>query len=145
VPQARLQPHSSQKVYLASEKRLETILDVEASEGANAGCGIELDEQADVSGRALLAAGKRAEERERGHAKRAQLRVVGGQDSNDVIADCGREKITFTRGRAYKKNDRCFVEQKNGSIVRQLVGYDRCEDEVAYGQLGELYRALNST
>ncbi len=37
---------------------------------------------------------------------------------------------------------RCFVEQKNGSIVRQLVGYDRFEGEAAYRQLAELYRAV---
>jgi len=37
---------------------------------------------------------------------------------------------------------RCFVEQKNGSIVRQLVGYDRFEGEAAYRQLSELYRAV---
>lgn len=37
---------------------------------------------------------------------------------------------------------RCFVEQKNGSIVRQLVGYDRLEGEAAYRQLSELYRAV---
>ena len=46
-----------------------------------------------------------------------------------------RERITFTRGRAYKKNDQCYVEQKNGSIVRALVGYDRFEGESAYRQL----------
>ena len=34
------------------------------------------------------------------------------------------------------------MEQKNGSIVRQIVGYDRFEGEVAYPQLAELYRAL---
>jgi len=34
------------------------------------------------------------------------------------------------------------VEQKNGSIVRQLVGYDRFEGEAAYRQLSELYRAV---
>jgi len=62
--------------------------------------------------------------------------------NNGVISYCEREKITFTRGRAYKKNDQCFVEQKNGSIVRQIVGYDRYEGEVAYRQLAELYRAL---
>jgi hypothetical protein len=42
-----------------------------------------------------------------------------------VIAYCEREKISFTRGRPYLKNDQCFVEQKNGAIVRQVVGYDR--------------------
>jgi hypothetical protein len=60
----------------------------------------------------------------------------------ELLAYCEREKITFTRGRAYKKNDQCFVEQKNGVVVRQLVGYDRFEGEKAYFQLRELYRAV---
>jgi hypothetical protein len=62
--------------------------------------------------------------------------------NRELLDYCGREAITFTRGRAYKKNDQCFVEQKNGSIVRQIVGYDRFEGEAAYQQLAELYRAL---
>ncbi|MDP6419746.1 MAG: transposase, partial [SAR202 cluster bacterium] len=33
----------------------------------------------------------------------------------EVIGYCEQEQITFTRGRAYKKNDQCYVEQKNGS------------------------------
>jgi hypothetical protein len=60
----------------------------------------------------------------------------------DLLDYCEREKITFTRGRAYKKNDQCYVEQKNGVVVRQLVGYDRFEGEGAYLQLRELYRAV---
>ena len=60
----------------------------------------------------------------------------------EVIGYCEQEQITFTRGRAYKKNDQCYVEQKNGSIVRQLVGYDRFEGVSAYQQLNELYRAV---
>lgn len=59
-----------------------------------------------------------------------------------LIEYCEQEKITFTRGRAYKKNDQCFVEQKNGAIVRQFVGYDRFEGQKAYRQLTELYRAV---
>jgi len=59
-----------------------------------------------------------------------------------LLAYCERERITFTRGRVAKKNDQCFVEQKNGAIVRQLVGYDRFEGEHAYRQLTELYRAV---
>lgn len=55
---------------------------------------------------------------------------------------CREEEITFTRGRPHRKNDQCFVEQKNGVIVRQMVGYDRYEGEHAYRQLMELYRAL---
>ena len=59
-----------------------------------------------------------------------------------VITYCEQEHITFTRGRPYLKNDQCFVEQKNGTIVRQVVGYDRFVGEYAYRQLAELYRAL---
>lgn len=67
----------------------------------------------------------------------------GGEFLNaELLAYCAREEITFTRGRAYHSNDQCFVEQKNGSIVRRLVGYDRFEGERAYRQLTELYRAV---
>jgi len=62
--------------------------------------------------------------------------------NTDLLDYCAREHITFTRGRVAKKNDQCFVEQKNGAIVRQLVGYDRFEGEQAYRQLVELYRAV---
>ena len=67
----------------------------------------------------------------------------GGEFINEVIvAYCEQEQITFTRGRPYQKRDQCFVEQKNGAIVRQVVGYDRLVGEHAYRQLTELYRAL---
>ena len=67
----------------------------------------------------------------------------GGEFLNEeLLAYCRREQITFTRGRASRKNDQCFVEQKNGVIVRQLVGYDRFEGEAAYRQLTEVYRAV---
>ena len=36
-----------------------------------------------------------------------------------VIAYCEQEQISFTRGRPHLKNDQCFVEQKNGAIVRK--------------------------
>lgn len=62
--------------------------------------------------------------------------------NNELVAYCDRNRITFTRGRAYKKNDQCFVEQKNGAVVRQLIGYDRFEGQHAYRQLSELYRAV---
>src|SRR6266700_2826895 len=67
----------------------------------------------------------------------------GGEFINEaVIAYCEQAHITFTRGRPYVKNDQCFVEQKNGAIVRQVVGYDRLVGEHAFRQLTELYRAL---
>src|SRR5229473_3371816 len=67
----------------------------------------------------------------------------GGEFINEVlIAYCEQAQISFTRGRPYLKNDQCFVEQKNGAMVRQVVGYDRLVGEHAYRQLTELYRAL---
>ncbi len=67
----------------------------------------------------------------------------GGEFLNFPLLEyCERAQITFTRSRAYRKNDQCDVEQKNGSIVRQIVGYDRFEGELAYHQLAEVYRAL---
>jgi len=67
----------------------------------------------------------------------------GGEFIKEVIITfCEQEHITFTRGRPYLKNDQCFVEQKNGSIVYQVVGYDRLVGEHASRQLTELYRAL---
>ena len=62
--------------------------------------------------------------------------------NEELLACCIGEGITFTRGRVANKNDQCWVEQKNGSVVRQLVGYDRFEGERAYRQLAELYRAV---
>jgi hypothetical protein len=40
---------------------------------------------------------------------------------------CERNEITFTRGRPNKKNDACFVEQKNWDVVRKMVGYKRLD------------------
>src|SRR5256884_2988155 len=59
-----------------------------------------------------------------------------------VITYCEQAQISFTRGRPYLKNDQGFVEQKNGAIVRQVVGYERFVGEQAYRQITELYRAL---
>jgi hypothetical protein len=52
---------------------------------------------------------------------------------------CQSNKITFTRSRAYKKNDNCYVEQKNGNVVRRLVGYDRYSSKAAFECLGRIY------
>ena len=60
----------------------------------------------------------------------------------ELLAYCEAEQLTFTRGRPQKSNDQCYVEQKNGNVVRQVVGYDRFVGELAYRQLAELYRAL---
>lgn len=52
---------------------------------------------------------------------------------------CRQHQITFTRSRSYRKNDSCHVEQKNGRIVRRLVGYDRYTSKAAYQCLERLY------
>ena len=57
---------------------------------------------------------------------------------------CEAERITFTRSRPYKKNDQCHVEQKNGSVVRRIVGYDRYEGQQAKDCLQDLHDVMHS-
>ncbi len=59
-----------------------------------------------------------------------------------LVKFCEANNITFTRARAYKKNDQAHVEEKNGSIVRRIVGYDRFEGVKAWQALTELYAVL---
>jgi hypothetical protein len=56
-----------------------------------------------------------------------------------LLAWCRRFGITFTRSRAWKKNDSAHVEQKNGAIVRHLIGYDRFVSKAAFAQLQRVY------
>ncbi len=64
----------------------------------------------------------------------------GAEFINDhLIRYCQEERITFTRCRPYRKNDQAHVEQKNGSVVRQLVGYERYTSPAALKQLGRVY------
>ena len=56
-----------------------------------------------------------------------------------LLAWCQRHRITFTRSRAWKKNDSAHVEQKNGAIVRHLIGYDRFVSKAAFTQLQRVY------
>jgi hypothetical protein len=59
---------------------------------------------------------------------------------NETVRDyCAASQIAFTRCRPYRKNDQAFVEQKNGAIVRRLVGYRRFEGVEATNLLAELY------
>jgi hypothetical protein len=55
---------------------------------------------------------------------------------------CQREGITFTRSRSYKKNDSCYIEQKNWSVVRRLIGYDRYSSRAALEALNRVYDLL---
>ena len=52
----------------------------------------------------------------------------GSEFLNTTLLDyCANQHITFTRSRPYRKNDGCYVEQKNWAVVRRLVGYQRLE------------------
>jgi hypothetical protein len=55
---------------------------------------------------------------------------------------CRQEKVAFTRGRSYRKNDQAYVEQRNWLTVRRQVGYDRYASKAAYALLGQLYPVL---
>lgn len=54
----------------------------------------------------------------------------GGEFINDILYRyCLEKQITFTRTRAGKKNDNCYVEQKNFTCLRTFLGYARIETE----------------
>jgi hypothetical protein len=97
---------------------------------------------------------------------RSQLAVSGAMDELQqrlpfplLGADCDNDgafingtlvryfeqhQVTFTRSRPYKKNDQAFVEQKNGAIVRQFVGYRRYTSAEAADLLEAIYRDLHA-
>lgn len=62
--------------------------------------------------------------------------------NDELLRYCQQQQITFTRSRPYRKNDSCFVEQKNYSIVRRAVGYQRYDTDEQCQLLNELYSYL---
>lgn len=81
--------------------------------------------------------------------RRLPFDLLGFDSDNDVafineilLRYCQLEQITFTRSRPYKKNDQAHVEQKNWSVVRRTVGYDRFESEAEYRLLQSIYADL---
>ena len=67
----------------------------------------------------------------------------GSEFINELLYGyCLDEKITFTRSRPYQKNDQAHVEQKNWSVVRHTVGYDRWETEQELALLESVYEDL---
>lgn len=68
----------------------------------------------------------------------------GSEFINESLLNyCREHKITFTRSRPYRKNDSCFVEQKNYSVVRRAVGYQRFDTEAQLRLLNQLYEPLD--
>jgi hypothetical protein len=76
----------------------------------------------------------------------AMLGVDTDNDSafmNQTVFDyCRDNGLEQTRSRAYKKNDQAWVEQKNGAIVRRVVGYGRLSGLAATQALAQLYERL---
>jgi hypothetical protein len=67
----------------------------------------------------------------------------GSEFINDLLFQyCQYQEITFTRSRPYHKNDQAHVEQKNWSVVRRLIGYDRFETEAEWMLLQSIYEDL---
>ena len=61
---------------------------------------------------------------------------------NDTLLEfCRKHHIEFTRSRAYHKNDQAWVEQKNGAIIRRMVGHERFSGVVTCQALAHLYQA----
>jgi len=76
-----------------------------------------------------------------------QLKGVDSDNGGEFInhqlwAWANENNITFTRSRAYHKNDNCFVEQKNDMAVRRTVGYYRFDTQKEYEALQEVYTNL---
>lgn len=62
---------------------------------------------------------------------------------NETIKDwCEAAQVAFTRSRPYRKNDQVHVEQKNGAVVRRMVGYRRYAGIAAATELAHLYRYM---
>jgi len=76
-----------------------------------------------------------------------QLRGLDSDNGGEFInhhlqSYCQEHKLAFTRSRPYRKNDTCFVEQKNWSVVRRFVGYGRYSTERTCRLLNDLYALL---
>lgn len=63
--------------------------------------------------------------------------------NTQLLGWCQENHVEFTRSRPYRKNDNCYVEQKNDSVVRRIVGYYRFEGEEARAVMAELYETYN--
>lgn len=72
------------------------------------------------------------------------LRGIDSDNGSEFINDgllsfCQARSIEFTRSRPYRKNDQAWVEQKNGAVVRRMVGYGRLSGLAAAEALARLY------
>ncbi len=67
----------------------------------------------------------------------------GGEFINQNLFDyCQANQIAFSRSRPYHKNDNAHVEQKNWTLVRRLIGYQRLDTPGQLAWLNQLYTEL---
>jgi len=78
--------------------------------------------------------------------KRLPFKLLGIDSDNGsefinahLVNYCREQQITFTRSRPYRKNDNCFVEEKNYTLVRRAVGYLRYDTGEEVEILNRLY------
>ena len=65
----------------------------------------------------------------------------GSEFINHILVKyCENESIEFTRSRPNHKNDNAYVEQKNWTHVRQVVGYARYDTDEEIEIINHLYR-----
>ena len=60
--------------------------------------------------------------------------------NKDILQFTHLSGILFTRSRPYKKNDNCYVEQKNFTHVRELFGYERFDSPRQVNLMNEIYK-----
>ena len=58
-----------------------------------------------------------------------------------LLEYCKTEGIEFSRSRPYKKNDNSFVEQKNSTHVRAVIGHLRYDTKIELAIINSLYRS----
>jgi hypothetical protein len=61
--------------------------------------------------------------------------------NTSLIEYCLSHGIELTRARPYRKNDQAWIEQKNGAVVRKLLGYRRFEGLAAGRAITRIYGA----
>ena len=81
--------------------------------------------------------------------KRVPFPILGFDSDNgsefindELLRYCEKQHITFTRSRPYRKNDSCYIEQKNWSVIRRTVGYGRYDSDQELEILNKLYGYL---
>jgi hypothetical protein len=73
--------------------------------------------------------------------------MLGSDVDNDssfinetLVNFCRDRQIELTRCRAYHKNDQAWIEQKNGAVIRKMVGEGRLEGVTATTALYHLHQ-----